>query len=81
MNIQRLPKIPNRPKKSDREKAIALAEVLHGKKCRWNHTDGCSWYYSNWDNPCSTRQKYLTDAYNMLAENDNDIIKAILKYL
>lgn len=22
-----------------------LAEALHTLKCRWNHTDGCSWEY------------------------------------
>ena len=22
-----------------------LAIVLHNKLCKWNHTDGCGWYY------------------------------------
>ena len=22
-----------------------LAITIHEKMCRWNHTDGCSWYY------------------------------------
>ena len=22
-----------------------LANELHARLCRWNHTDGCSWYY------------------------------------
>lgn len=22
-----------------------LAKTLHDAFCRWNHTDGCSWYY------------------------------------
>ena len=32
-----------------------LAEELHSMQCRWNHTDGCSWYYEvskgvvNWE--------------------------------
>jgi hypothetical protein len=57
--INRLPKIPNRPKKSDKENAIELAEILHDKQCHWNHTDGCSWYYSSWVKPCGTRTSYL----------------------
>jgi len=26
-----------------------LAEKIHSKTCSWNHTDGCSWEYENWD--------------------------------
>lgn len=26
-----------------------LAEALHSLNCRWNHTDGCGWYYENAD--------------------------------
>jgi hypothetical protein len=22
-----------------------LAEIMHDKLCRWNHTDGCPWLY------------------------------------
>jgi hypothetical protein len=79
--IKRLPKIPNRPKKTDRENAIELAEYLHGKQCRWNHTDGCSWYYSSWDKPCGTRNSYLDKAYEMLAENNIVTIKKVLRFL
>lgn len=83
MSINRLPKVPNRPKIPREQQARELAEILHGKKCRWNHTDGCSWHYTNWDTPCSTRQKYLKDAYDMLAEFDNDmyVIKKVLKHI
>ena len=76
-----VPKPPVRPKKSNRENAIELAEYLHGKQCRWNHTDGCSWHYTTWDNPCSTRDSYLNKAYNMLAEVDIYTIKKVLKFL
>jgi len=79
--INRLPKIPNRPKKTVRENAIELAEILHGKQCHWNHTDGCSWHYSNWDNPCDTRKSYLEKAYKMLSKNDIVTIKSVLRNL
>lgn len=26
--------------------AKVLAEKLHALECKWNHTDGCSWYYA-----------------------------------
>ena len=26
-----------------------LARELHDKLCRWNHTDGCGWYYETKD--------------------------------
>lgn len=25
-----------------------LAEKIHAKMCRWNHTDGCDWSYRSW---------------------------------
>jgi hypothetical protein len=30
-----------------------LATALHNVQCRWNHTDGCSWYYEEdeWKKP------------------------------
>lgn len=79
--ILNVPKPPTRPKKSERENAIELAEYIHGKKCRLNHTDQCGWEYSNWDKPCSTRTYYLDKAYDMLAENDIYTIKKVLKFL
>lgn len=38
-----------------------LAEYMHEKLCRWNHTDGCSWYYEN-DWHGDSHQKYLAAA-------------------
>ncbi len=28
-----------------------LADLIHGKNCRWNHTDGCGYFYEDWDRP------------------------------
>ena len=50
-----------------------LADVLHSKFCRWNHTDGCGWFYEQnsdkswkWDGYAHT--EYLKKAQVMLAE-------------
>jgi len=56
-----------------------LATFLHQKTCRWNHVDGCSWDYTSWNNPDSTRLKYLRKAEQMLIEDDFVTIKRILK--
>jgi len=57
---------------------IKLAELLHSKQCHWNHTDGCSWYYENWDNPDYTKQKYLDKARKILLEMKyEDVLKCI----
>jgi len=26
-----------------------VAELIHERLCSWNHTDGCAWFYENWD--------------------------------
>lgn len=36
-----------------------LATVLHALRCRWNHTDGCGWYYDKGGWTDSSRIKYL----------------------
>jgi hypothetical protein len=69
-----------------------LAEIMHEKMCRWNHTDGCDWYYDKWtgfaDKPTeygnSTRQRYFDAAVRILVQHDFEtaefIIKNIPKY-
>jgi len=43
-----------------------LADFLHANLCKYNHTDGCGWYYEmkngidNWSGP--DHQKYLAKA-------------------
>ncbi len=45
-----------------------LAELIHSKMCRSNHTDGCGWYYEKWDGfgNNSTRLSYLKKANDIL---------------
>lgn len=49
----------------DPEQKLAIS--LHSTLCRWNHTDGCSWFYEmhpgnidNWDS--YAHNEYLTKA-------------------
>ncbi len=48
-----------------------LAITLHGMLCRWNHTDGCGWFYEivkgvdNWNG--SAHEPYLTKARHVIA--------------
>jgi len=53
-----------------------LADRLHGKLCHFNHTDGCGWTYSNWQNPCSTRDHYLEKANKVLNAISNTLSRA-----
>jgi len=41
---------------------ILLAEAMHKTMCRHNHTDGCGWYYCDWENPREERTDYLRRA-------------------
>jgi hypothetical protein len=45
-----------------------LAELIHESQCRWNHTDGCSWYYEKWGDPGYAKKEYLQKANNILLE-------------
>jgi hypothetical protein len=45
-----------------------LAELIHDTQCRWNHTDGCGWYYESWDKPGYSRTEYVEKARNILKE-------------
>jgi len=45
-----------------------LAELIHDSQCRWNHTDGCGWYYESWDVPGYSKEEYLRKAKNILKE-------------
>lgn len=39
-----------------------LATILHEKQCKYNHVDGCSWYYRENDWSDSTHKEYLEKA-------------------
>jgi len=46
-----------------------LAIALHEANCHHNHTDGCSWYYGNWENweNNHARKEYVERAERLLA--------------
>jgi len=58
-----------------------LATLLHEALCRWNHTDGCGWYYQdNWED--SVHQRYLKVAEKILAEGISlEVAKRIVLYI
>lgn len=45
-----------------------IANILHKMDCRHNHTDGCGWFYFDWDKPHPnggleySRKEYLDKA-------------------
>ena len=43
-----------------------VAEIIHSKTCSWNHTDGCSWMYENWEKPGWAKKRALEQAQKML---------------
>lgn len=64
-------------------KAQKLAVVLHANLCHANHTDGCTWYYTNdekrWDNVdrFSPEDTYLKWAEKILAAYDGNYDNAL----
>lgn len=62
-----------------------LATELHNALCHWNHTDGCSWFYTedDWNN--NPQKRYLAMARKVLAilsqlahpaANEKELVKA-----
>jgi len=47
-----------------------LANIIHSKQCRWNHSDGCGWHYESWDKIGNSRQRYIDKAKVILVEVD-----------
>ena len=45
-----------------------FGELIHVSQCRWNHTDGCGWYYESWDKHGYSRGEYLDKAIKILNE-------------
>jgi hypothetical protein len=69
--------------------ARAIAEYMHDRQCRENHTDSCDWYYGSWTSePLSyARQEYLDKAgkFISIAQSKNiptseflDLVKLFL---
>lgn len=47
-----------------------IASELHERLCRWEHTEGCSWYYEDKDNRWEqyAHAKYLAQAHTILED-------------
>ena len=60
-----------------------VAEFLHKKFCKHNHTDGCGWHYKTWeDTPLEfSRKEYLARAKLLLEFVDADSIAQIVNIL
>lgn len=60
-----------------------LAEELHSMQCRWNHTDGCSWFYEvnksvvNWHG--HAHASWLQKARNVMRELPDMSVDEILR--
>lgn len=68
---QELDKLKDEKKRFDRLKPqYRLADHIHSKMCRHNHTDGCGWFYESWDNIGSSRMSYLRRANKILEHVD-----------
>lgn len=70
---QELDELENQLEKAKSEPyEVQLARELHGSFCKWNHTDGCSWFYEfdyikkqeNWDG--SAHSEYLGRARKLI---------------
>jgi len=69
----------DKPKLTDAQK---LAEFIHEVTCTWNYTDGCSWFYTSWDNDVHNyRKEYLDKAKKMLKITNYEDASNILKCL
>ena len=68
---QELDKLKDEKKRFDQLKPQhRLADHIHSKMCRHNHTDACGWFYESWDNIGSSRMSYLKRANKILEHVD-----------
>jgi hypothetical protein len=57
---------------ADKQLALELHELL----CRWNHTDGCSWFYEK-DWVGYSHERYLEKARAVLADTKMDLASIV----
>lgn len=65
-------------------KSKQLAEMLHHKLCKADHTDQCGWCYESWDKmrgQYSERRRYLEKAEKILQIAKFDTVVKILNEL
>lgn len=58
-----------------------LAELIHDKQCRWNHTDGCGWFYEKWDSVGHSKGEYLKKADAILEITNYETAEKIISKL
>ena len=58
-----------------------VAEKLHAKLCRANHTDMCGWGYESWDGKGYAHNRYLQAAQDLLKVTDEDMLFKVIKLL
>ena len=60
---------------------IKLATALHEIMCHYNHTDGCGWYYENWNVMGYIRMEYLKKANTILKVVDFETAMKVIDEL
>jgi len=58
-----------------------LADVIHAKVCKWNHSDCCAYEYQSWDNIGTERSFYLDKAKSVLKIVSYDTAIKVIKCL
>lgn len=58
-----------------------LADTIHAKICRLNHTDVCGYLYENWKEPGYAKKEYLTKAQSILSEIDFNSAMKVVNHL
>lgn len=62
-----------------------VADLLHSLLCKWNHTDGCGWYYhtspSDYLRPKGDKNSYYVMAGKVLVNRDADTVISVLQLI
>lgn len=58
-----------------------LADTIHAKICRLNHTDVCGYLYENWNEPGYAKKEYLVKAQFILSEIDFNSAMKVVNHL
>jgi hypothetical protein len=58
-----------------------IAELIHSKMCRYNHTDGCSWRYDDGTWTEHSRKIYLHKAQVLANKYDKATLLEIINFL
>lgn len=61
------------------EELRELADFLHSKLCKYNHTDQCDYHYDNGDWTAYSRKEYLKKAENVIKVTDSETVKKVVE--